>query len=693
MRPPFPALWKKAPLVRIAVPVFAGIMLQNEWTCSFYVLVVLFFSFLVSFILVSFLSSRFHYHLQSLQGIFLCLLLFLFGMELAYQHDVRHDADWIGHHAGRKAILIFSLNEPPTFRPKSYKAEAAAEWLYEEGKFKKIKGKLIIYFSKETDASFLKYGVRMAASVALNTIRSSGNPGDFDYAAYARKRNIFHSVYLRPDNLILLSGNSGNRLFHIVHDARARIVSVFKKYLSGDPAAAGLAEALVIGYKEDLDKDLIRDYTNTGVVHVIAISGMHLALVFFMLEWIWKITGIGRKKILSGLLSILLLWFFSFLTGGSPSVLRSAIMFSLVITGRIINRDGSVFNSLTASALLLVFYDPFLLWDAGFILSHLAVLGLISLQKPLCALVEIRNKWLGKVWEMMMVTTAAQIFTLPFCLYYFHQFPNYFLISNLVIIPLSTIILFGGILLIIMAPIPVLAFKTGILLEWLIRIMNGVATSVSRWPGALSGDIYLSPYSLWLLYTCIWFFTFWLALHRFHYLRISMAALVSFFFFQSFSEIRFARQQKVIVYNIKGHSATDIVLGDRYFFWGDSLLSANAFLQDSLLSVFRKSLSLSRCAGSYDMADYPVWHIGEMSMALAGAHPVKADILMLNGQSPVRAPMVVSSKARLLLADGSCKLWKIEKLKRLADSLHLHCHRLPLQGAWIRNLPSCNASL
>lgn len=694
MRPPAVVLWKQAPLLRFAIPLFVGIILQEACGFSENQLIAGALLLVLCYAGIRFIPSVLHFERPYLKGIPLTLLCLVSGAWLYYLNDISHRTDWIGHSIRDQPVILVSLKEPATERAKTYKAEAAMEAVFREGEWHKASGNILMYFSKDADEKTLCYGGKWVVSSLLRPIQNAGNPGEFDYAGYAAKKNIYHTAFVSSETGYFLKRSHADGFMSFIHVSRTSIVSVFKKYLSDDPNAAGLAEALVIGYKNDLDKDLVRDYTHTGVVHVIAISGMHLALVYFVLEWLWKLLAIYRRKFLSGILSILILWVFSFLTGGSPSVLRSAIMFTFVISGRMINRNGSVFNSLTASALFLSACDPFVLWDAGFLLSHFAVLGLITLQAPLSDLFQVKNKWVARVVEMLLLTTAAQVFTLPLCLYYFHQFPVYFLLSNLIIIPLSTIILFGGILLILVSPFAGIAGPVGILLCYLIQWMNTVAHVISRWPGALINDIYIGKEGLVLLFFFIILVSLWLIRNELLFLKTSLLALVLFFLSASFIEISHSRRQLFIVYNVRGHSACDIILGDRYFFWGDSDLTQDRRLQDSILSAGRKYLHVHRQMASFNMEYYSFLHAGNFRIAwVSDKRAASADIIVINEEAghPEAIPQI--EQGQKVVFDGSCKLWKIEKWMSRADSLHLPCHPVSLKGAFSATIPVSNTSL
>ena len=694
MQPPFSALWKQAPLIRFAIPLFAGIVLQEAIGFSENQLIagtLLLFLFYAG---ICFIPSVIHFEKPYLKGIPLMMLCLISGAWLYYVNDLSHHTDWIGHYNKNQPVIIVTLKEPAIERAKTYKAEAVVEAIFHKGEWQKVSGNILMYFSKDTDERMLCYGAKWAVSSLLRPIKNAGNPGEFDYAGYAAKKNIYHTSFETSATGFYLGQSRDFGFMRLIHASRTSIVSVFKKYLSDYPGTSGLAEALVIGYKNDLDRQVVSDYTNTGVVHVIAISGMHLALVYFVLEWLWRLLAIHRRKILSGILSILILWVFSFLTGGSPSVLRSAIMFTFVISGRMINREGSVFNSLTASALFLAAYDPFVLWDAGFLLSHFAVLGLITLQPVLSDLIQIKNKWIARAVDMLLLTTAAQVFTLPLCLYYFHQFPVYFLLSNLIIIPLSTIILFGGILLIMVSSFPELAGLVGFLLGYLIKWMNGIAALIGRWPGALIKDIYFGKVGLVLLFIFIIFLSLWLIRNEIKFLKASFALLFLFFLVGAFIEIHHARQRLFIVYNVRGHSACDIILGNRYFFWGDSALVSDRHLQDSILSGSRNYLRADHQMAGFDMERYSFLDAGRFKIAcMNDRRATLADFVVVNGQRGCISDFTWVQQKQQVIFDGSCKLWKIEKWMSRADSLHLHGYPVPLKGAFSVTIPAGNTSL
>ena len=174
-----------------------------------------------------------------------------------------------------------------------------------------------------------------------------------------------------------------NHFNQFLFTSRQNILNVLHENLQGKDDQLSIAEALLIGYTQDLDKDLVQAYSNTGVVHIIAISGMHLGLIYVMLVWIFnRIPYIKKLRILRVILVLSGLWLFALLTGGGASILRSAVMFSCIVIGENFGRKTSIYNSLAASAFILLCVNPFYLWDVGFQLSYLALSGIVIFQKP-----------------------------------------------------------------------------------------------------------------------------------------------------------------------------------------------------------------------------------------------------------------------------------------------------------------------
>jgi competence protein ComEC len=501
---------KQNPFLRFIYPLLLGILL--EWYAKLPA-ILCWLLLVASILLLTYLSrcslkTRFQFRHYS--GISIYSLLFGLGMLLVFYHDQRNDPAFFSNLNKPNSIFTATLNDRPTFKGKTYKALATINQVTNNGTQEPAIGKIIIYLKAGNIASKLQYGDQLVFSKYLEAISNSNRPSSFDYKRYCALQNIYFQVRLQTNEYAILSAKGSNWFKKSIFAAQEKIVGILKKYISSEKES-GLAEAMLIGYKDDLDKDLLQSYTNTGVVHVIAISGLHLALVWWILTSFCRLLGKNRAASISQLLIIIAgLWLFSLLSGASASVMRSAVMFSFLAIGNFINRKASIYNSLAASAFLLLCYDPYWLFDVGFQLSYSAVLSLAIFMNPIYNWFKIQNKILQNVWKVCSATLAAQILTLPLCIYYFHQFPLLFLIANLLVVPLSSLILLGEIFLCVIFFIQPLAKWVGIVLQGAIHWMNSFIENLNRIPFTRADGLYLNTLQAILLYISIAAFATWL---------------------------------------------------------------------------------------------------------------------------------------------------------------------------------------
>ncbi|HET7898564.1 MAG TPA: ComEC/Rec2 family competence protein, partial [Flavisolibacter sp.] len=340
----------------------------------------------------------------------------------------------------------------------------------------------------------------------------------------------------------------------------------------------GFAEALLIGYKDDLDRNLVQAYSNTGVVHIIAISGLHLGLIYGLL--LLLTTPLKRNRKLSWLRFLVIvasLWLFSILAGGGPSVLRSALMFSLMAFGEIAFRKTSIINSLAFSAFVLLCINPFWLWDVGFQLSYAAVLSIVLFFQPIYRWFDFQNKAVDFVWKLTAVTIAAQILTLPISIYHFHQMPLLFLVTNFIAVPLSSMILMGEILLCALFFLPVVAAWIGQVLSAMIAFLNHYIESLNNLPFSTWNFLSINLVQTVLLLLFALAFCYWLLEKRRPFAWIAFSSFGLFMLLRGWSFYTAYRQKQLIVYNVPKHPAIDIINGRSYYFLGDSLLLSDGF--------------------------------------------------------------------------------------------------------------------
>ncbi|MBK8785751.1 MAG: ComEC/Rec2 family competence protein [Chitinophagaceae bacterium] len=695
LRPYAIPIWKKAPFIRLLLPLIAGIILQWYLQIPIQFIVSAFIAFGISFLLFLLLPIALRFKMQPLQGFIIQLFFIALGAWITWQKDMRHQNNWYGNYYKEGSYLVVRIDEPLVEKNKTYKADGYVETVVQDGKTIPAEGKLLLYFSKDSFKTNLAYGDRIIIRKNLQAIKNSGNPGAFNYQRYAAFQGIFHNVFLQEKDWSVLNKNPKNGFWQLIFFSREYVLDVLQKSISTGKDELGIAEALLIGYTNDLDKDLVQAYSNTGVVHIIAISGMHLALIYLLLVWVFaKIPLINKSKLLQLVLILSCLWLFSILTGASPSVLRAAVMFSFIAIGKTWFKQASIYNSLAASAFVLLCYNPYYLWAVGFQLSYLAVLGIVIFQKPIYNCFYIKNKWVDKTWQLITVSTAAQLLTFPVCIYYFHQFPNLFLISNLIAVPLSAIILYTEIALIAFSWIPLVGTWLGKLVTGLVWLMNKIILWINDLSFAVWDKIPATVFSTWLLYAVLLSFSAWLLLKNKKYFWMGLFVILAFELQSAYNNWQSSKQQKLIVYNVPQHQAIDLVSGNSYKFIGDSILQEEGLLQNFHLKPGRTAQQLNNRTDSlaevfqqgifYQFSNKRIAIIDRPLTAVPLQQKINLDLLIISKNPKLSVSQLTAVfNCKQFVFDASNAGWKIEKWTAECKALHVNFYPIPVKGAFI----------
>jgi competence protein ComEC len=685
--------WKKVPFLRLLLPLVAGILMQWHVGASFIFLCV---SLVISFLGFTFFSllpfvNRFRF--SGLAGLFISWLFFSLGGLITRQQDIRMKAGWFGHHYHEKDWLQLTLQENPVEKTKSFKANASVDFAGRDDSVLKTCGTIILYFKKDSLAGLLEYGSRIVIKKRLQEIKNSGNPGGFNYKQYSLFHGITHQVYLKENEYEIQNGKNQESFKKFIFYCRQKVLNILRTYIKGEKEA-GLAEALLIGYKDDLDKTLVQSYSNTGVVHVIAISGLHVGLIYWLLLQLFRPLQKNRRtKWIHALLILAGLWLFSLLAGAQPSVIRSAVMFTCIVLGSTLKRNPSVLNTLAFSAFLLLCYNPFWLWDVGFQLSYAAVLSIVLFMQPIYHWFYFKNKILDFTWKLNAVTIAAQILTSPVSIYHFHQFPISFLLTNFLAVPLSSLILLGEIGLCVLSVIPSAALIIGKIISGLIWLMNSFIERIEKLPYSLWDGLQISILQAIFLVAVVAGLGFWLMEKNKTGLKYALVALLAFAALRSGSFIQAGKRQQLIVYNVPQKQAIDFIDGRRYFFAGDSDLLTDDFIRNFHIKPSRvlhriepgeKPIPFSGNNNlfSYQGSRILIIHENSRYQSLTPAIPV--DLLILSGNPRLSVNQLAKTfLIKQMVFDGSCPAWKVNYWKRDCDSLKIPAHDVKSQGAYV----------
>jgi len=689
-------LWKKAPFLRLLVPVIAGILIEYYFKVKIPVTIAIGLLSITLLFVFSFFREAARYSFRWLQGVMISVFLIAFGSCITWQKDIRNHQNWYGKSCDDSTLLVVRLIEPPVEKEKSYKALASVESCINNNSSHITDGKIVVYFAKDSFSKGLQYGDKIIIGKGLKNIKNSGNPAGFNYVQYMAFQQIFQQCYLKKSDWILLQNTDGNPFKKALFDTRDFVIRIIDSYIPGENESA-LAKALLIGYRVDLDKDLVQAYSNAGVVHLIAISGLHLALIYGLLLWITLRIPLLKKEKISRIIVILLsLWFFAFLTGASPSVMRAAVMFSFISVGSLFRKRSSVYNSLCASAFFLLCFDPYLLWNVGFQLSYLAVAGIVALQKSIYNWLYFKNKILDYTWKLASVSVAAQVFTVPLCFYYFHQLPLLFLIANIIVIPLATIALWGCIVLIAVSPLGILPVYFGKLVGIFLYAMNYSVRAVNTLPFLLWNNVSISVSETILLYLVFISFSAWLLKRNILALKIGLTGLLAFCAFIFFDKLASFSQKKIIVYNVPMHSAIDFIDRNQYQLLADSGFANDTLLQKYNLFPARISLNARNSTtlihtifhhnNFYQFYNKKILIIDSAGLFLPSSPKTALDYVVISKNPKIKIGDIAQTfNCDQYIFDASNSLWKIEQWKKECEELHLQFHSVSEQGAFVIN--------
>jgi competence protein ComEC len=442
----------------------------------------------------------------------------------------------------------------------------------------------------------------------------------------------------------------------------------------------------------------VQAYSNTGIVHIIAISGMHLGMVYLMLQFIFNLVPFTKNSRRQTLPIILLLWAFALLTGGSASVLRSAIMFTCIIIGKNYFKKPSSYNGLALSAFILLCINPFYLWDVGFQMSYLAVGGIIWLQRPIYNLWFTKNFLANKIWSMASVSLAAQLVTFPLSLLYFHQFPSLFLIVNILVLPLAAIALYAGVALLVLSFIPVLSKLIGLILFYSLKTMNAIVAYFNDFSFSVIDGISITWYGTLLIYVSLFLIASALTRKLKSQLFIGLTALLLFFLTNSVIMLQSMQQQKIIIYNASKYTAVDVIDKNKFLFYGDTIFKQDAVFRNFHLKpsrieshANREVSTLENCAINNNSIFYNgtlLYVADSNSKFLPSAQKIPVDILLLTKKSPTLTQLTQNFSPAVVVCNGTNSLWKTAKYKQEAEALHLRFHSTATDGAYVYNVPT-----
>ncbi len=563
--------WSSVPFVRLVVPLLLGACLGREWIDEGFPLFgTLTLSFLVLSLIFFFYKRIGDYRIRWIYGSIAYISLFLYACnwfliipEKQFRDHLVYVQDSVYCY---RALVVEQAEE----KEKSYKVLLALDAIKTSLGWNGCRGKVLAYIEKDSMAECLTNGNVLIFNAAISEIQPPSNPEEFNYKAFLNRKHIYHQLYLRKNHWLILDSKNGS-IKTCISGLRQKLIGDLRKH-SDDPQKISLLSAILLGYKTLLDDQTQQQFSRAGAMHVLCVSGLHVGIIYLLLQRILK--RIRCKKMLKCLILLAAVWFFALLTGLSPSIQRAAFMISIIIIGENIGRKVNVYNSVFSSAFVLFIVNPLILYEVGFQLSYLAVLGIVSIQPLVNAIFYTRSKILSNIWSIMSVSIAAQLGTFPLAILYFHSFPVWFLLANLVIIPLASYLIYCGFLLFLFSGISFLQalvgkfLLTGVtFLLWTIAIINQLPFQAE--------NIYINQMMMGTLYAAIIGFFLLLKYRKKVFIYLMILFIWGFFFQHSFMIEERNQRVEFIIYDTDRHLVIDMISGMDHYLLMDSAITVN----------------------------------------------------------------------------------------------------------------------
>ncbi len=524
----------------------------------------------------------------------------------------------------------------------------------------KSSGKILLNI-KRTDVAFaLPIGSLLWVKGSLRENSKPKNPDQFDYGRYLENQQIYVQLYASYSE-IKTAATPKKTLSYYADRLRHKMIQNLEKNHFGQKELPVLS-ALILGQQQDISAETLREYQYAGAIHILSVSGLHIGLVLLFVTFLLKPIPNTRKAAFIKLILVLLsLWGFGILAGLAPSVVRSATMFSFVAIGLYLRRSVNIYHTLVVSVLLILLVRPSFLFDVGFQLSYAALFFIVWLQPFLAGLWQPKNKIMKYFWDILTVSFAAQIGTFPLSIYYFHQFPGLFFLTNLAVLPLLGIIMALGVLVLFLAAFDVVWMPLLKVLEWGIWFLNQIISKVAAVESFVWKDIPLNSLLLFGWYAVVLTLFIWLMKPS---PKKAIIGLTSVFLLQTAYFFTFSnnqRQKELIVFHQKKNTLITVRNGEKVIAYTNGKSKSDRAVNPYLTANFCRMQKTVKLPRLYYFKGKRILVLDSL-MAYKGIG--KPDVLLLTQSAKVNLERLFEGwKPKVVVADGSnfrsyVKRWK-----------------------------------
>ncbi|WP_396601935.1 ComEC/Rec2 family competence protein [Algibacter sp. R77976] len=577
--------------------------------------------------------------------------------------------------------IAFRIRE--VLKPGNYQDKYAVDIL--EINNKEVTGKTLLNIKKDSLQLPLKVDDVYISRMHFENIASPLNPNQFDYENYLKKKYIYHQLFATHKSLLPVSTDE-TTLLGIADNVREHINKKLKPY-NFKPDELSIINALLLGQRQDISKEVYTSYTNAGAIHILAVSGLHVGIILIILSFVFKpLERLRHGKLIKTILLVSILWSFALIAGLSASVTRAVTMFSIVAIALNLKRPTNIYNTLAISMFIILLFKPLFIFDVGFQLSYLAVFAIVTLDPLIYKLWAPKNKIINFYWHTFTVTVSAQLGIIPVSLFYFHQFPGLFFISNLIIIPFLGIILGLGILVILLAVLNILPQFGADLYGYIISSMNHLIDWVSKQEAFLFKDIPFSLLYVLISYLGIIACVRLLFKKNYSNLKLFLIAIIIIQGALMFNKINTPSNEFIVFHKSRNSllgnkTNTKIIVANDF----DSITkAANNIITNYVVGNHIKTVEEQNIRPIYQLNNKHVLVID--SLGVYNLKSVKPEYILLRQSPKINLNRLIDSlNPKQIIADGSNYKSYIKRWEAICTKRKLPFHQTSKKGAFILN--------
>ncbi|MDN5212174.1 ComEC/Rec2 family competence protein [Fulvivirgaceae bacterium BMA12] len=559
-------MWMPYPYVRYVAFLIFGILASN-YAGNYVFFEVCFLTFGTLFALIFLCRGRLKPATGNVVlGTLGLIIVFNVGALRFYQNDQRNNGKHLIRHEGEVKWYAAKVVEEGVRRKNYLRFKVGIHTVKSEKNWGKVHADAYLYVKTDSSLFTITYGDQLLVQGTPRKIKNTSNPEAFDYKNYLARQNIFHQHFIDPGEMMKYASGGNKTLIGYASRLRKKVNHIIQRAIKSDRERS-IVLSLLIGEKEALHVDVKDTYATVGAMHVLAVSGLHVGIVYLLFS---TMLGFLRKHKRGRWLFLVIclggMWFYALLTGLSTSVLRAVVMFTFILLSDVLDRKSNIYNNIALTAFLLLLVNPLFLFHVGFQLSFIAVTGIVYLQPKIAKWFSFKYRIFNWLWDLTAVSLAAQIATFPISIYYFHQFPTYFWLTNIVVIPAATVIVSLGIFISVLGFAGVSVSFVSVVLEKLVFLMNEGLIGIEALPLSSVKDLYFTVNGLVLFYAWILALILFFQTFKIRYFRIGAFFLLLITIQSLLHHIQTYDQSLLVFYDINRVCAMDFINGHRQNF-------------------------------------------------------------------------------------------------------------------------------